>query len=687
MSFKDAAITEKTTNRKIRRWTMFIRCTAIGALLHICDCSFGQERTSREDPRNGSLPPAESIVPLPATAAPKDFGGFGDKKLDRSEEIPSPKLPPRYQFPKREQDRNGALPGAQSPGSNANAPNTPTGGSPILPPNFGGLPDAIRNPNTPNYPLAPNAYNEPSNSMPRMADPQGSPQSGLPQVCEDGSGGPWSLASYPVQHSEPWSLVYEDEKRQLENLVLQPGPQMNCGAYQVPYSPWDFAPTPVPCNSYNPCLDLQTYYGKSFIPVQRPWIEWWRPFYTGGMYAPAIPVHSDVNPLTPSFMLYGDYRTGVGIHRDQGRHVRNWAHRLNLEYDLRFTGTERIHGAMGPLDHNNRFTRLDFSDSNDVSFETELDAQFNTLFFEGDAGAITGGYRGVDAPFDLPFTLGLVPLLYQNGIWMEDAIVGAAMGLPWRHSRPFNWCNYDATFFAGFQDVTSPAFDNDKNDALVFGTAWFIEAYSGYIEADYAFLNDKDGFDRDYHNLGLAYTRRYWNRISNSLRLIVNVGQDGARTDRTADGGLLLFENSLVSPMPSTFVPYFNAFLGYGRPQSVARAGGAGGILRNTGILFEGDGLTGYPTLDATGTSAYGGAVGINILSSDFRRQLAFEFAALDTYSNPLLSTAAGAQYGIGTRYQKALTNWSLIRLDLMAGFLDNASDLYGSRIEYRWKF
>ncbi len=471
----------------------------------------------------------------------------------------------------------------------------------------------------------------------------------------------------------------------MERLAYPQTPSMNGNAVQVPYSPFDFAPTPAPAFSYDPQNDWESYYAKQPVATQRPWVEWWRPFYSGGMFSPAIPVFSDVNPLTPQLLVFGDYRTGVGVHRNKGAHVRSWAHRLNLEGDLRLTGTERMHIAMGPLDHNGKFTRLDFSDG--VSFEREMDAQLNTAFFEGDLGAIVGGVRGVDAPFDLPITFGLVPLLYQNGIWMEDAIVGGAIAFPWRHSLPLNWSNFDATFFAGMHEVTSPAFNNDKDGAAVFGTAWFIEAYQGYIEADYAYLNDLQGLNRDYHNFAIAFTRRYWHRISNSVRLIVNLGQDGPRTQRTADGGILLFENSLISGMPSNVVPYFNTFLGYGSPQSVARANGSGGIVRNTGINFESDGLTGYPTLDDTGTHAYGGAIGINLLSADFRRQTVFEFAALDTYGNPSLSRAAGPQYGLGTRWQKAINNASLIRVDFMNGWLDNAPDIYGSRIEYRWKF
>ena len=454
----------------------------------------------------------------------------------------------------------------------------------------------------------------------------------------------------------------------------------------VPYQPDDFAPVPYVAQPLDSKREKETYYGKLAIETQRPWVEWWRPFYTGGMYEPGVAVLSDVNLLTPSFIVYGDYRNGVGVHRNNGKAVRSVASRLNLDMDLRLTGTERFHLFTGPLDHNGRFTRLDFSNDK-AEFVEELDAQIDTAFFEGDLGAITGSWLGDDAPFDLPFTCGLVPLLYQNGIWMEDAIAGFAVGAPWKHNRALNWANYEATFFAGFNQVTSPAFNNDNNAAAVYGTAWFIEAYNGYIETDYAYLDDLDKQDRSYHNAAIAYTRRYFGRISNSIRLIGNIGQSGPAINRTADGALLLFENSLISAQPSTFVPYWNCFVGNGRPQSVARAGNAGGILRNTGINFETDGLTNYPTLNATASNSYGGAVGLNILRADFRKQLVFEFAALDTYGNPALSAAAGPEYALGTRFQTALNNRLIWRVDLMNGWFDNAPDIYGTRTEIRWKF
>lgn len=596
--------------------------------------------------------PSEKIVPLPVVPAPADFPGFfpGNPEANtlpeprRTFDLPQPQMP----VPNSTQYRDESS--QTLPWQNSEPHTEYATQHPIEPPTRGHV----------TYDMA-GYQREPVGAYSKRA-----PLSTLPERLHS-------------RHYHFKILPYMPSSS-------SPLPLMSDSACQVEFQYSDFAPNPQVPKPLDACNEIETYYGKSMVETQRPWVEWWRPFYTGGMYEPGIPVFSDVNLLTPSFLVYGDYRTAVGIHRFGGKPSRQWAHRLNLDMDLRLTGTERFHMFTGPLDDNGRFTRLDFSDSDNVEFEEELDFRPDTAFFEGDLGAITGSWTGTDAPFDLPFTMGIVPLLYQNGIWMEDAIVGFAVGSPWRHSRLFNWENFETTFFAGFADINSPAFQ-DQNAAKVFGTAWFIEAYGGYIEADYAYLDERQDLGRSYHNAAIAYTRRYFGRISNSIRFIGNAGQRGPAIDRTADGVLLLLENSLITSQPSHFVPYFNGFVGNGRPQSVARAGGSGEILRNTGINFESDGLTAYPTLNATGANSYGGAVGFNLLSADFRQQFVAEFTALDRYGNPALSRIAGPQYAIGARYQRTLNNRALIRFDAINGWLDNDSNIYGMRSEFRWKF
>ncbi|MEZ6134813.1 MAG: hypothetical protein R3C53_07880 [Pirellulaceae bacterium] len=458
------------------------------------------------------------------------------------------------------------------------------------------------------------------------------------------------------------------------------------GTRRIPFQSQDFCPSvPFGASLLDPLSEELIYRGKFAVPTQRPLIEWGKPLYTGGIYLPGNDLLGSTNLIRPHFFVYGDWRTGLGVNRNAGGDANSLATRLNLDMDFELTATERIHAFMGPLDRGGDFTRLDFSNS--AEFVDRTDIRLDTLFFEGDAGAIWGGLNNVDAPFDLPFSFGFLPLIYQNGIWANDNVIGAAVALPARHSRALNWSNYDATFFWASDQVTTDAFAGDNNAAEFFGTAWFIDAYDGYIEADYAFVHDDVGGHRSYHNLAVAFTRRYMARISNSVRYIVNFGQSLPDEQKTADGHLLLLENSLISAAPNTFVPYCNLFYGQGRPQSLARAGIAGGVLNNVGINFETDGLTGYPTLDATGHNAYGAAIGMNILGSNFSHQLVLEAAALGATGSQQFRNAPGDQYALGMRYQKPLSNAWIFRTDHMVGFLRDAQDIHGSRIEFRWKF
>jgi hypothetical protein len=461
-------------------------------------------------------------------------------------------------------------------------------------------------------------------------------------------------------------------------------------ALPAPYSVQDFQPDPLYDDlPYDACAEQGVYGDKYLNPVQRPLVEWGMPLYLGGPVPPPSTRCGETNPALPRFYLYGDYRAAAAYNDQNGRDVGVLAHRLNLEWDLWLTSTERLHMFTGPLQEGVDFMRVEFDDGRSEFFD-ELDffdADTDTLFFEGDLGYIVGGWTGRYAPIDLPVAAGLIPLLFQNGVWMEDAIVGVAATIPARNSPLADWSNYDVTFFAGFDQVTSPAFAGSNAAANLFGATTFIEAKGGYIEAGYAFLDDTTAFGRSYHNVGLSYTRRYLNLVSNSLRVIANAGQEGPQAARTADGLLLIAENSFLTPWPYHVIPYVNLFAGFDSPQSVARAGAAGGVLRNTGILFESDVLTGYPTLDATANDTCGAAIGLDLLAPEFRHQLILEAAALHAFGDPALTSAPDDQYGLAARYQVPITNAHLLRFDVMHGWLENADDISGARAEFRWKF
>ncbi|WP_144996561.1 hypothetical protein [Polystyrenella longa] len=437
---------------------------------------------------------------------------------------------------------------------------------------------------------------------------------------------------------------------------------------------------------FMPELDQSPYASKYLNPTQRPWLEFGRGLYRYGPIPESSTILGETNLLSPSFLLYGDYRMGMGYIKN-GDDKGVIANRLNLDFDLKLTDTERLHAFWGPLDQNTNFSRVEF-DGDEFVYNEELDQNFDTFYFEGDIGSMYGGLIGEDAPFDMPVAVGFLPLLYQNGIWMEDAFLGAAVTIPAQNNRWLDWVNYDVTVFAGFNDISSPAFvGSGDGQTHMYGATAMIDAYDGYIEAGYAYLDDRTSANLGYHNLALGYSRRVKDFVSTAVRVIANTGQDPTSGVKTADGQMILWENAFITSQPLTFIPYANFFVGFDRTQSVARAAGAGGILRNTGINFETDGLTGYPTLDATGTNAYGGAVGVNWLGKDFDYQLVLELATVQTMGSPQERNAAGDQYALGVRYQVPLNNAWIFRADAMHGIRDNADDVSGIRTELRWKF
>ena len=462
-------------------------------------------------------------------------------------------------------------------------------------------------------------------------------------------------------------------------------PTIDGRAWETTPSELDFSPDPVDATApYDPYPQMDVYEGKSLYANQRPLLEIGKPWYQLGQLPENQFWLGFHNPVSPQLLLFGDSRWVAASNRANGDSETQIAAEINLFFNLQLTGTERFHMFMAPLDNGVKNYRYLLDEDR---FDEELDFDIDFGYFEGDLGAIVGGMVGETMPFDLPFAIGVMPLLVQNGIWMEDAFLGVAATIPARNSPAFDISNMDITFFAGFDEIISPAFEFEDDAAKMVGVMGFFEANNGYWEIDYAFLEDRTSRDRSYHNIGLAFTRRYGRFVSNSTRVIINAGQSNLGGPNTADGVLLLSENSLITAAPSTVVPYFNLFAGFDRPQSAARNAAAGGILRNTGILFESDGVTNFPTLDATANNTYGLAAGLNLLPNDFSQQLVVEAAMLGVMGDRATRNAAGDQYGVGVRYQLPLNNAMIFRMDAMAGFLRNEDDVNGVRMELRHKF
>jgi hypothetical protein len=434
-------------------------------------------------------------------------------------------------------------------------------------------------------------------------------------------------------------------------------------------------------------------YGAKF-PVEppRPLLEVGREQYTSGLYDESNTLLGELNPLLPGLAVYGDWRTAIAYNNNNGKEIAQIATRLNIDVDFKFTGTERIHAFFTPIQRNNAdFTRFEFGGGDaDNKVTGEFDFEPQTLFFEGDLGSLYAGASGQYAGFDLPFTAGLFPLFLQNGIWANDAILGAAFTIPAQNSPILGLSNYDITIFGAFDNVNNASIveadgSADNDNASLFGVTTFIDAFGGYIEAGYGLIAGRNGQEGLIeHYLTAAYTKRFGHWLSNSTRVFANFGDDNEGNGENGDGLAIISENSLVTSLPSTLLPYANFFVGFGEPKPLVDGNGAG-ILKNVGINFETDALTGYPKLDDTASNAWGGAIGLQYLFN-LDQQIAFELAMVQPFADDGVG-AKNAQYALGIRYQIPIDRAWLFRADATYQIQESAEDNFGVRTELRRKF
>lgn len=470
-------------------------------------------------------------------------------------------------------------------------------------------------------------------------------------------------------------------------------PQMSPQARPAPHDPSVFRGDPnYEDKRYDPRRQIDIYGAKRRIDEPRPAIELGRPIYEEGPFREGIDVVGRKNLLVPGFSVFGDWRKAVAWNDNGGIETGQIATRLNLDVDLKLTATERLHAFFRPVDGNGKFSRYEFFGDDRDQGDLIGDGNLETLFFEGDVGAIAAGLLDQYNSLDLPFSVGLMPLLFQNGVWLEDAFTGVAFAIPAKNSALLDISNMDITFFAAFDKVTTPAITEidgtlADEDVSIFGAAAFLEAMQGYWELGVGRVDGRTRFDDlSYNSITAAFTRRYGRWLSNSMRAIYTFGQDRENNQQeTAEGFIFLLENSIVTPLPSTLVPYINAWVGLDRPQPLADDTG---ILKNTGINFETDALTGFSTLDDTGHDTFGGAIGIQYLF-DLDQQIVLEFAAVQVIggANEVGRAAKDDQYALGVRYQLPLTKSVILRVDAMHGWRNNDDDVRGARAELRLKF
>ncbi len=362
------------------------------------------------------------------------------------------------------------------------------------------------------------------------------------------------------------------------------------------------------------------------------------------------------------------------------------ANRLDLFVNLQLTGTEKVLLGLRSLDNNrpDRFTRYTFS-GREKGFNEEVNLGLETLFFEGDLGSL---FPALDQagikPIDYGFTVGRQPVIFQEGILINDTI--DAVGLI-RNNIPFpGTSNFRVSTMWGWNRLDRN--DEGRNaDQNMFGTFIAADTHLSTYNLDFIYVNDNARPEEKASGLYLGAStiqRLPWlHGISTAFRVNASYALNDKVPSNVGgsvvgDGVLLTAEFSKTVPGSNDIV-YFNPFLGLGNYTQAGREAVVGGPLANTGILFASPNLSTYlaeinPFIT---NDVVGGAIGYQAFFEGGRRNLILEMAGRKDLAGDKLGSL-----GFGAQLQQAVGQHLQFTYEGFYVFNEGRDNGLGGRVE-----
>lgn len=421
-------------------------------------------------------------------------------------------------------------------------------------------------------------------------------------------------------------------------------------------------------------------------------VEWGNPYLGTGNIDPGFELPTGA-VWQPTLILFGTLRTAIqSFERDNFR-VTEWANRLDLFANLQLTGSERLVVGFRNLDRDGRFTSyiLEPSSSSpefqalfgdDDAFRDELNAEVQSLFFEGDFGEIFPNLDKQDfGRSDVGFSIGRQPLIFQEGMLINDSIDG--LGITRNTLLPKNTSNFRLTFFAGLGELHRNNVEDE--DAELFAILTSTDVRTSTIDADLAYVTGSD-LSGDLLGVGVSAVQRI-GKINTSFRLLSSFALD--QETPFATDGTLLFSEVSYTPHYTDDLAYFTTFVALDEYSAAAAGPASGGPLGRAGISFAAVGLGNYGApLSSRARDVAGGALGYQkFYGAAKRRQLLAELGVRVGLSSDVANQAAAT-----VRYQTAMGRRFVLVWDGFASYLEGTGtggdeSGFGGRFELVLKF
>jgi len=358
---------------------------------------------------------------------------------------------------------------------------------------------------------------------------------------------------------------------------------------------------------------------------------------------------------------------------------------MDLFANLQLTGTERIVFGISPLHDGNRFTRYTFTPQQQRGGKSVLGAPITTLFAEFELGELFPGLDPLDkSRFDIGFAVGRQLMEFQDGMLLNDIM--DSVGVVQNNINFLNTINTRVTGLFAWNDVNRGNNSRDTS-AQLYGLFSSFDWPDTSIDFDVVFVASprqvvSNQFGNSVH-AGIAATQRIGG-VSTVARLLGS-WEFNTNNSPTPQNGLLAYLETSTSFHGKPHIFYANGFVGVGRYASAARAGGTGGPLGRTGLLFSGLGLGNFNApLNNRGQDSVGAAIGYQMFFKGITRQLAFELGGVKDIGGGNKTSG----FGIGTRYSHKLFRRVISQSDAYLVKNDAVTGIaYGIRTEIRVLF
>lgn len=417
------------------------------------------------------------------------------------------------------------------------------------------------------------------------------------------------------------------------------------------------------------------------IPARPPLsIELGDPFLDTGNLSPGFEVPILGAVWQPRLWVYSILRTALQSFDNGaagGQRESELAARWDLYTNLQLTGTEKIVLGLRPLDENrpDRFTRYTFDGAEDGS-QNELNADVETLFFEGDLGSLFPNLdRAGTKKLDFGFTVGRQAITFQEGILINDTV--DAIGFVRNNIAFRGTSNLRISGMWGWNrlDRNDPS-RSGESDMFALFTA--VDAPVRTYNLDLIYVDDDSNGDGAYIGISSIQRVRGWGGISMAFRINSSFAlQDEVPGNVIGDGTLLTLELS-KTPHGSDDIVYFNPFVAFGNYTQAGREAIVGGPLANTGILFASPNLSTYGAeINPFTDDVYGFSFGYQAFWDHKRRNLILELSTKQSSKDNANDSTA-----IGFQLQQAVGQHFQLQLEAFKTFNSEQDDGSGVRAE-----